>query len=124
MPKVATRLKRFNSCTFGVGRHAEFASNNLRYVRLNRCEGLHSLNIYAPRLEHLSLQACYYDFDGRFNIQDKHAKLFKKPPYLPSYFKTSHIEIVTTDASMSAKTEKLLKGHPRVREYYDSYTLG
>ena len=110
MLKMATKLERFDSYKFGVGRHITFASNELKFIRLHRCESLQSLTVYAPRLEHLSLQACYY-FNGKLTIEEKHPKLSRE---LPTDFKPSMIEVEITNAGLSTKVQKTLKEHPRI----------
>jgi hypothetical protein len=58
MLKAATRLESFDSYKLWVKRLI-FASNELRSVDIHRSDSLESLQLWAPRLEFLGLQACF-----------------------------------------------------------------
>lgn len=109
MLATATKLERFDSYKLRTYNTPElhFASNNLRSIRLHRAELLQSLSVYAPKLEHLSVQACY-GLDGNLTILETHPN-FTLPPGRPSTF-----VVDGTNACLSSSILQTLQNHPRV----------
>ena len=117
MLATATKLERFDSYKFRVYSPPtlHFASNELRYIRLHRAECLHSLSVYAPKLETLSLQACY-GLDGDLTILETHPN-FTRPPGRPSTFLVDG-----TNACLSPSILQTLRNNPRVVFDDDGYS--
>ena len=60
MLECAKQLEAFETYKLGAQGCLKFASNFLTKINLHRAECLDSLVIYAPRLEKLSLQVCFW----------------------------------------------------------------
>ena len=60
MLECAKQLEAFETYKLGVQGCLKFASNFLTKINLHRAECLDSLVVYAPRLEELSLQVCFW----------------------------------------------------------------
>ncbi|KAL7440620.1 hypothetical protein ACHAXM_007383 [Skeletonema potamos] len=110
MLATATKLERFDSYKLRSFNTPElhFAGNDLRYIRLHRAECLESLSVYAPKLEELSLQACY-GLRGYLTILETHPN-FTRPQGAPST-----IFVNGTNACLSPSILRTLQNNPRVR---------
>ncbi|KAG7372358.1 hypothetical protein IV203_018501 [Nitzschia inconspicua] len=106
MLATSTKLVTFDSYKLTIGPKATFAGNNLESINLRRAERLHSLTIYAPNLNHLSLQASY-NFDGTFTILDSH------PKFEPVQSQ-SHFVVNISNACISPAVERTLQSNPRI----------
>lgn len=73
MLAAATKLEIFDAYKLRVVKELNFASNHLKSIVLHRSDSLKVLSIWAPNLEHLSLQGCY-SFD-RIRILTSHPTL-------------------------------------------------
>ena len=63
MLECAKQLETFETYKLqGAQGCLKFASNFLTKINLHRAECLDSLVVYAPRLEKLSLQVCFWNF--------------------------------------------------------------
>ena len=107
MLSTATKLESFDSYKLRVGPELDFASNNLKYIRLHRAELLESLSVYAPRLQELSLQACY-GLDGELTILDSHPDHPSVPGRPSAFF------VNTANACISPSIARVLNSNPRV----------
>lgn len=59
MLAAATKLETFDSYKLWSNGALRFASNELTSIDLHRTDSLQALSIWAPKLTHLGLQACY-----------------------------------------------------------------
>mmetsp|Transcript_7250 Transcript_7250/g.17760 ORF Transcript_7250/g.17760 Transcript_7250/m.17760 type:complete len:354 (+) Transcript_7250:173-1234(+) len=105
----AKELELFDSFKIWGVRKLTFASNALRRIRLHRCDGLLNLELWAPRIEHLDVQAAYDLEDIRFienvELRDK----------LPSGFTCSApLRVTAVNANLGAMARENLLAHPRV----------
>ena len=109
MLSTATKLERFDTYKLRPlgAPELHFAGNELRYIRLHRAELLESLSIYAPKLDSLSVQACY-GLNGHLKILDTHPN-FTRPPGRPSTF-----VVDATNACLSRCFRHTLENNPRI----------
>ena len=107
MLATAKKLERFDTYKFRVWGRLDFAGNDLRSIRLHRAECTTDISLYAPRIEHLSLQACY-GLDGELRILESHPN-FAKPVGRPSSF-----VVDTTNACVSPRVAEVLRTNPRI----------
>jgi hypothetical protein len=105
MLKSATKLQSFESYKLRV-EELFFASNDLRVVNLHRAELLEFLSLWAPKLQHLSLQACY-NFE-KLEILRDHA--LNSPACMPM----SKFTVDSTNANLSNQVVQELGNNPRV----------
>jgi hypothetical protein len=117
MLATATKLERFDSYKLRSFRTPElyFAGNDLRYICLHRAECLESLTVYAPKLEHLSLQACY-GLDGDLTILETHPNFTRPPGALSTIF------VNGTNACLSQSILQILQNNPRIMFDDDGYS--
>ena len=105
----ATKLESFESYKLWAMDHISFASNHLTDIKLHRSDLLRSIDLYAPRLLNLNLQACY----GleRIDIKDSHPTLSHDLPdgFQPTRFSVSHM-----NATLDRSLVLYLMEHPRV----------
>ena len=106
MLAAATNLERFDSYKLSVFGELIFAGNNLRIIILQRSDGLRSVKIWAPNLEHLSLEACH-DISC-VKILKTHRALRKELPmgHEPSTFT---VNLSSTRMSASANMRRSLR---------------
>jgi hypothetical protein len=108
MLKFATKLEAFDSYKFRVG-YLVFASNHLETIRLHRAECMSNLQLWAPNLIRLDLQACY-DLDS-ITFLENHP--LKKD--LPKNFSCSEpLSLNVENACLGPKAVEALSNHPRV----------
>lgn len=108
MLKCATKLEYFDSYKFRVSKLV-FASNHLKKIRLHRAELMSHLEIWAPKLVSLNVQACY-DLDS---IQFLKTHPLKKD--LPENFSCSlPLSLDVENACLGQIAIQALSEHPRV----------
>ncbi|CAJ1960630.1 unnamed protein product [Cylindrotheca closterium] len=104
----ATKLESFDSYKLRVD-YLMFASNKLDNIRLHRAECLEYLELYAPRLTMLNVQAAY-DLDV-IKFVDTHPVLSKK---LPKNFRFNReLEVNTVNACLGGEARHAIEHHPR-----------
>lgn len=109
MLETATLLETFDSYKLRVD-YLKFASNHLRSIRLHRAELLGRIDLWAPRLTNLNLQAAY-DLQEVHFLKD-HA--LKKD--LPENFRfSSALNVDSTNAILGEQAVKAILAHPRFR---------
>jgi len=98
MLAAATNLERFDSYKLWVCGELFFAGNHLRVINLQRSDGLRSVKIWAPNLEHLGLGYCHEM--SRVKILKKHRSLDKELPegHKPSTF-TANVDCTSISAN-------------------------
>jgi len=100
MIDAAPKLEAFDSYKLWSNQAIAFeASNALRSLRVHRMDTLGYLELWAPNLQSLNLQACY-GLD--------HLKLHKKPPHdslkLPNDFQApAKVMVDVTNANLSGQ---------------------
>ena len=104
----ATKLESFESYKLWAFRHIAFASNHLTDIKLHRSDSLSSIDLYAPRLLNLNLQACF----GLelIRIRDAHPTLSGD---LPDGFQPTRFLVSTVNANLEPRLVRYLKQHPR-----------
>jgi len=104
----ATKLESFDSYKLRVP-YLKFASNQLDNIRLHRAECLEYLELYAPRLTMLDVQAAYDLDEIKFN--DTHPVLTQK---LPKNFQfNQELEVNTVNACLGEGAKHAIAHHPR-----------
>ncbi|CAJ1960628.1 unnamed protein product [Cylindrotheca closterium] len=104
----ATKLESFDSYKLRVP-YLKFASNELDNIRLHRAECLEYLELYAPRLTMLNVQAAY-DLDV-IKFVDTHPVLSKK---LPKDFDfEEELEVNVENACLGEEAKHAIWLHPR-----------
>jgi len=107
--KAATQLEEFSSYKLIVGSTLKFASNELRSLTIHRSDCLNNLEIWAPRLELLNLQACY-DLND-INFLSTHPLVVNLEPQ----FKHRVPLVVTAEnAALGERALEAISRHPRV----------
>ena len=104
----ATKLESFDSYKFRPG-YLRFASNHLDKIRLHRAECLEVLEIYAPRLTKLDLQAAY-DLD-QILFHHNHSTLSRKLP--PDFRFTKELQVNSFNALLGSGAKRAIRSHPR-----------
>ena len=102
----ATKLQSFDSYKLWVN-ELHFASNDLVSVDLHRSDSLGVLELYAPNLESLSLQACYGLEDITF--RQSHPTL---STLLPSDHFPPPLSVNTVNANLGHAARMALRDHP------------
>ena len=110
MLKHATKLESFDSYKFRVP-FLKFASNHLVSIRLHRAECLQYLELYAPRLTILDVQAAY-DLD-KIVFKDDHPTLKSKLPANFAFGERLHVNAV--NALLGPTAKQAILSHPRFR---------
>ena len=106
---AAKSLKRFDSYKLRVS-HLGFASNHLKSIRLHRAELLERIDLWAPRLVDLNVQAAY-DLN-EIHFLKKH-DLMKE---LPANFAFGdELCVNATNANLGAHAIESIVAHPRFR---------
>lgn len=108
MLATATKLESFNSYKLRSNQHLDFASPELTSIDLHRSDTLSSVSIWAPKLIHLGLQACY----NLQNIEflDSHPLSSKLPT---SFACRAPLVVNTANALLSFRAKRALHDHPR-----------
>jgi len=110
MLAAASNLRSFESYKLWSNRHLRFVGPKLEYIRLHRAESLEHLELWAPNLQKLNLQACY-DL-RRVHFLPTHP-LAKK---LPANYRCPHrLHINVENANLSPQARHALQ-HPPGRE--------
>ena len=111
----ATKLEKFDSYKLWCFDHISFASNHLTDINLHRSDSLRSIDLWAPRLEDLNLQACYALKSIR--IKDTYPILSGD---LPPGFQPTMFGVSAVNAVLDPHLVRYLTQHPRViLEYED-----
>jgi hypothetical protein len=108
MLKRATKLERFDSYKLRVG-HLRFASNHLKYIRLHRAELLERIDVWAPRLTQLDVQAAY-DLDEIYFL--KNHPLERDLP--ANFVCREELTVNAINACLGRQAMAELNAHPRV----------
>eukprot|EP00918_Siedleckia_nematoides_P016154 GHVU01034801.1.p1 GENE.GHVU01034801.1~~GHVU01034801.1.p1 ORF type:complete len:421 (-),score=39.18 GHVU01034801.1:247-1509(-) len=109
MLNTATKLKTFNSFKLYGLKKLKMASNELQSVRLHRAESTEILDIWAPNLVTLDLQAAWEMKE--LNILTTHRMARELPPgHQPSKF-----DLNIENCSFSGSQVETFESHPRVR---------
>ena len=104
----ATKLESFDSYKCRVP-YLKFASNQLDNIRLHRAECLEYLELYAPRLTMLDVQAAY-DLDD-IKFVDTHPTLSAK---LPTNFRfNKELEVNSLNACLGESAKHAINNHER-----------
>lgn len=109
MLTAATELERFDSYKLRGCNHLNFASNDLRSIRLHRAECLERLDLWAPRLTNLDVQAAY-DLE-QVHFQKNHAL---KHELGEDFGFDEPLRVNATNASLSRQAIGAIASHPRV----------
>ena len=104
MLAAATGLEQFGSYKLGVTDELRFAGNHLRRIRIYRTDGMSSVSIWAPNLDHLYLQSCF--FLRNVKLLTSHPTLSRD---LPRDHELSSITVHNADDLGSYDTVDLLK---------------
>jgi len=110
----ATKLESFESYKLWAFEHIAFASNHLTDIKLHRSDLLRSIDLYAPRLLNLNLQACYGLASIR--IKETHATLSDE---LPEGFQPTRFSVSAMNANLEPRLVRYLQQHPRANFEYD-----
>lgn len=94
--------RTFDSYKLRIHPKLHFAGDDLQSIRLHRAECLESLQIYAPNLKDLNLQACY-DLMGDLIILDDH------PNFINRIRGKSRFTVNTTNACISQSVTQAQK---------------
>lgn len=108
MLDAAKNLRTFDSYKLWSNKDIEFASNSLTDIRLHRSDALSTITLWAPRLQHLNVQACY-SLD-EINILEDH----ELKSDLPEGFTPTRFQITTLNANLSPELLVELRRNPRV----------
>lgn len=112
MLECAKQLETFETYKLqGAQGCLKFASNFLTKINLHRAECLDSLVVYAPRLEKLSLQACY-SMGGRLTFKKTYPGLSEE---MPENHEPPVCEVTITNAIVSPAIMRTLKNNPKCR---------
>ncbi len=117
MLNTATKLKKFDSYKLRV-RHLKFASNHLETVCLHRAELLHCVDIWAPRLTKLSVQAAY-------DLSQVHfLKTHPLEAQLPSNFTfDEELSVNAENVDLGNQALDAIASHPRFRGTRESLQM-
>lgn len=107
MLQYATKLEEFDSYKFRCG-HLVFASNNLKSIRLHRAELLQRLDIWAPRLEDLNVQAAY-DLE-EIHFMESHSLEAELPD---GFHHDAELHVNSTNISLGRQAKAAIRAHPR-----------
>lgn len=107
MLETATKLECFDSYKLRVG-YLKFASNHLRHIRLHRPELLERIDLWAPRLEVLNVQAAY-------DLSEIHfLETHEIEKELPSNFRFhQELHVDSTNALLGEQAIESILAHPR-----------
>lgn len=110
MLQAATKLERFDSYKLRVG-YLRFASNHLQSIRLHRAELHQRIELWAPRLTNLDVQAAY-DLEEIEFLRDHPLKR-----ELPDNFCFREELVVNAmNACLGQQAIAALRAHPRVHQ--------
>eukprot|EP00918_Siedleckia_nematoides_P081867 GHVU01179452.1.p1 GENE.GHVU01179452.1~~GHVU01179452.1.p1 ORF type:complete len:305 (-),score=45.56 GHVU01179452.1:274-1188(-) len=108
----ATKLRTLNSYKLRTRKKLKLASNELTSVRLHRAEATEILEMWAPKLVKLDLQAAYGVTD--VNLLTTH----RLAEDLPPGHELSKFYLNVENCTFSARQLEEFESHPRVRSVY------
>jgi hypothetical protein len=111
MLQRATKLESFDSYKLLV-RHLSFASNHLKSIRLHRPDLLGRIDVWAPRLKKLDLQAAW-DIQ-EIHFLPTHPTLARDLP--PNFVCPDELVVSTMNVNVKGQALAALRAHPRVYE--------
>lgn len=118
MLQNAPNLVAFDSYKLRVP-YLVFASNQLRRIRLHRAELLERIDLWAPNLIDLNLQAAYDLHEIHF--LDNHELKEQLPP---NFRCTETLRVTSTNAILGDQALSELNAHPRVRQTIENEDFG
>mmetsp|Transcript_10161 Transcript_10161/g.25486 ORF Transcript_10161/g.25486 Transcript_10161/m.25486 type:complete len:121 (-) Transcript_10161:131-493(-) len=104
-------LEKFDSYKLWSASKLTFASNALRSIRLHRAESLRELELWAPRLEKLDLQAVW-DLD-RIEFVENPAL---RAQLEEGFTFTAPLRVSVINGKIGANARRNLLEHPSVRK--------
>ena len=108
MLSAATKLESFTSYKLCSNQKLSFASPELVCIDLQRSDSLSALSIWAPKLFHFGLQACYNI--ETIDFLESHPLASSLPP---NFKCTTRMVVNTVNAVLSHKAKRALHNHPR-----------
>merc|ERR1712072_27635 len=115
----ASQLESFESYKLW-GSEIRLCSNHLTNVNIRRSDSMHTIEIWAPKLEHLALVACY---------ALEEIEILESPPEDSLLADTTFDSSVTKfdvdieNSVVSPEAERQLERCPRVRNVYGAESL-
>jgi len=108
MLDAATKLCTFESYKLWSNNAIAFASNALTDIKLHRSDSLSAIELWAPRLQSLNVQACYWLEE--ITILESHPLAAE----LPAGFTPTRFQLYTVNASLTPELKIAMRAHPRV----------